>query len=322
VTFAYPAVLLFLALPIVLLVREWKNRGQRVVLPFDHAPRKGGRWLSFFMRTAQSFAPLLLAVAIILLAGPRELAEPKTKRVITNIEFALDVSGSMTSTFGDGTRSDAAIKAINDFITFQQETKKPVAKEGPKESEKDRDAFGLTIFGSSVLHWIPITTDASAFKCSPPFLRPEKLPEWFGGGTMIGMALNNCMKVLAAREEGDRMIILVSDGESYDLWGGADEVIARKLRESNISVYTIHTAEDAPPAQLHTIADITGGAVFAAGDPDALRQVMKRIHEMRKTRMEKTLPETQDFHGPFSIAGLSALGAVLLAMFGLRYSPW
>jgi Ca-activated chloride channel family protein len=304
-TFAYPWMLLLLLIPVALLVREWKGRGQRVVLPFDHARRRGGRWLSFTMRLAQSFTPLLLAAAVLILAGPRELAEPRSKRVITNIEFCLDVSGSMTAQFGDGTRSDAAIQAINDFITYRK-----------------GDAFGLTIFGSSVLHWIPLTSDPSAFKCSPPFLRPEKLPIWFGGGTMIGMGLNACLKVLAAREEGDRMIILVSDGWSFDLYDGQDEAIARKLRENNVVVYTVHCAEDAPPTQLHTIADITGGHVFAAGDPQALREVMKRIDKMRQTRLEKTLPESQDFHKPFSIAGLSLLGVAVLALFGLRYTPW
>jgi Ca-activated chloride channel family protein len=304
-TIAYPAALLLLLVPIALVWREWRGRGQRVVLPFDHATRRGGRWLARVVRTASSFAPGLLAVAIVILAGPRQLAEPKTKRVLTNIEFLLDVSGSMTATFGEGTRSDAAIKAINDFITFRQ-----------------GDAFGLTIFGSSVLHWIPLTTDPSAFKCSPPFLRPEKLPEWFGGGTMIGMGLNACLKVLAAREEGDRMIILVSDGYSWDLDGGNDEVIARKLREHNIVVYTIHTAEDEPPGELHTIANTTGGHVFAAGDPHALQEVIRRIDKMQLTRLEKTLPETQDWYVPLAIAGLSMLGLATIAMFGLRYAPW
>lgn len=304
-TFAYPWVLATLIVPVLLLVREWKGRGQRVVLPFDHARRRGGRWISFFLRAAQSAAPLLLAAALLILAGPRELTEPKSKRVITNIEFCLDVSGSMTAQFGDGTRSDAAIQAINEFLTYRK-----------------GDAFGLTIFGSSVLKWIPLTSDPSAFKCSPPFLRPEKLPSWFGGGTMIGLGLNSCLKTLAAREEGDRMIILVSDGWSFDLYDGNDEAIAKKLRENRVVVYTIHTDTSAPPDQLHTIANITGGHVFAAGDPEALRLVMKRIDQMQQTKIEKTLPETQDYHGPFAIAGLSALGLALVSLFGLRSAPW
>ena len=37
------------------------------------------------------------------------------------------------------------------------------------------------------------------------------------GGTAIGKALRACKKVLADREEGDQMIVLVTDGISYDL---------------------------------------------------------------------------------------------------------
>ena len=41
---------------------------------------------------------------------------------------------------------------------------------------------------------------------------------------MIGKALLACKEILTSREEGDRMIILVSDGESFDLSGGNDEI--------------------------------------------------------------------------------------------------
>ncbi len=304
-TFAYPLVLLLLALPIALIVREWRGRGQRIVLPFDHAPRKGGRWLPAVVRSAQSLAPLLLAVVLILLSGPRQLSEPRTQRVLTNIEFCLDVSGSMSSQFGEGTRYDAAMKAINEFLEYRK-----------------GDAYGLTAFGSSVLHWVPLTSDPSAFKCATPFLNPERLPNWFGGGTMIGMALNQCLKVLSAREEGDRMIILVSDGWSWDLDDGNDEVVARKLRAANIVVFTIHTDDSEPPSQLHTIAQITGGHVFGAADPAKLKEVFARIDKMKLTRLEKTLPEAMDWHAPFCIVGLSVLGAAALAQLGLRYTPW
>lgn len=305
-TFAYPLVLLLLVASIALVVREWRGHGQRVVLPFDHAARRGGRWLTGFVRSAQSLAHLLLAVVIVILAGPRELTEPRSKRILTNIEFCLDVSGSMTSALGPATRYDAAMEAINEFITY-----------------REGDAFGLTIFGSSVLHWIPLTSDPSAFRCATPFLRPELLPNWFGGGTMIGMALSASLKILASREEGDRMIILVSDGYSFDLGGGNAEAIARRLRDNGVAVYTIHVADDeGPPGELFTIADITGGAVFAAGSKEALTEVIKRIDQMRLTRIEKTLPETMDFYGPFCIAGLCALGLAGLALFGARHTPW
>ena len=135
-------------------------------------------------------------LAILLLAAPQRLAVPRQERVVTNIQFALDVSGSMMSKFGEGTRSDAAIKAINEFTQFRK-----------------GDAFGLTIFGSDVLHWCPLTRDLAAIRSAAPFLRPEKMPSYLQG-TMIARALRGVQKVLSREREGDRMVILISDGES------------------------------------------------------------------------------------------------------------
>jgi len=146
--FTYWPILLLLLIPPLLLVWVWRRRGRSVVLPFDHGQQKSGRWLKAILDTAQSLPALLLAVAIVLLAGPQQFSEPKTKRALTNIEFCVDISGSMTARFGEGTRYDASMKAIDEFLDF-----------------REGDAFGLTFFGNSVLHWVPLTTDTSAIRC-------------------------------------------------------------------------------------------------------------------------------------------------------------
>ena len=53
---------------------------------------------------------LILALGIVLLAGPRKFEQPRSAREMTNIQFCIDVSGSMTGKFGDGDRYEAAIK--------------------------------------------------------------------------------------------------------------------------------------------------------------------------------------------------------------------
>ena len=140
--FTYPLVLLGLVLPIGLLAWAWRRTDRRLVLPFDHA-RPGSGWGYFVLiNLAESIPALLLAIALVLLAGPQRLGEPKTKRVLTNIELCVDVSGSMTSPFGDGDRYDTAMKAVEEFCTFRK-----------------GDAFGLTFFGNNYLHWCPLTSD-------------------------------------------------------------------------------------------------------------------------------------------------------------------
>jgi Ca-activated chloride channel family protein len=303
-SFGHPWVLVLLVAPLWLLHWTWRREGRRVALPFDHGrPRRGRGW-RYTIALAESLPALLLGVLVLMLAGPQRLGEPKARRSLTNIEFCVDVSGSMTAPYGPGTRYDASMKAIDQFLTF-----------------REGDAFGLTFFGNSVLHWVPLTTDVSAIRCSPPFMRPEVAPPWMGG-TEIGKALLACRKILADREEGDRLIVLVSDGFSSDLMNGNDESVARQLKADGIVVYHIHAAESEIPGEVVNIAALTGGEAFAAGDPAALEAVFARIDSMHKAKLVKTTPETLDYFEPFCMAGLCLLGTLGLAQFGLRYTPW
>ncbi len=118
------------------------------------------------------------------------------------------------------------------------------------------------------------------------------------------------------------MIILVSDGDSFDLSGGNDESIAQTLKKSNITVYSIHISSGALPPEIVTITGITGGEVFPVDDPQALQVVFHRIDEMKATKLEKTAPELLDHFAPFCVVGRSLLAATGLTLFGLRYTPW
>jgi len=302
--FRYPSALFLLVVPAALLGWTWRRSGRAIVLPFDHAEPSSGAGPRFFLRLAESLPALVLAAVVTILAGPQKWDAPRSKRVLTNIEFCVDVSGSMGARFGDGTRYDGAMEAINQFIDV-----------------REGDAYGLTFFGNSVLHWCPLTTDVSAFRCAPPFMRPGNLPSWFGG-TEIGRALLACRKVLLEREEGDRMIVLVSDGQSADLWGGRDEEIARDLRRDGIAVYTVHVADGQIPEEVVRIAVGTGGEAFKSEDPEGLKRVFERIDHMKRARVEKTRAEAADQFVPFCVAGLLLLGLSLLAHFGLRHTPW
>lgn len=303
-SFAHPWVLTLLVFPLAALWRIWRCGGGRIVLPFDHHPHRGGRWLRVALDSAETLLPLLAALAVIIAAGPTRTGEPKSRRVLTNIEFCVDVSGSMTAPCGEGTRYDASMKAIDAFLG---------AREG--------DAFGLTFFGSSVLHWAPLTLDTSAIRCAVPFMKPDRVPPWYGG-TEIGKALMACAEILDDRPEGDRAIVLVSDGMSADLNGGNEARVAKTLADKKIALWAIHVAESEIPSEIIDLAAATGGAAFHADDPSTLGEVFARIDAMQKTRLAKTAAETIDHFGPFCLAGLSLLGLATACSFGLRYSPW
>lgn len=302
--FTYYPVLLALVLPVALLVWVWKRDGRRVVLPFDHGlPGTGSGW-GFLLAIVESAPALLLVVVILLLAGPQRMGEPKKKRSLTNIEMCVDVSGSMMAEFGEGTSYDAAMKAVDDFCTYRK-----------------GDAFGLTFFGNNYLHWCPLTSDVSAIRCAPPFMKPHLLPPGFGG-TEIGRALRACKKVLADREEGDRMIILITDGYSADLYRGNETAIARELKDNNIAVFAVIIGLGRIQDEIITITHTTGGDAFMAGDPEGLKAVFKRIDTMKQTRLEKSIADTLDNFFPYCVAGLALLGLAVVGLLGVRYTPW
>jgi len=314
VTFSDWRILLLLFIPAIFLAWIWlRDRlpslglgsDRRIALPQDFGVAKSGRWSDFFIRCFLSAMPLMMATAIILLAGPRRLGVPKAERELTNIEFCLDLSGSMTGKFGTGTRYDAAMEAINSFV-----------------EKRSGDAFGLTVFGDNAEHWIPLTTDPSAFRCAVPFLNPRKLPPGYGGGTMIGLGLKKCQEVLVTRETGDRMIILVSDGASFDLGDGKEEIIGKSLAEDNIVVYSIHIGNGVTPPEVSAVTNIAGGKSFNPQDAQSLEGVFARIDKMEAAELKRTYAEVLDWFGPFSIAGISFSGMTLVSLLMFRYTPW
>lgn len=304
-TFGYWPVLLLLFLPLALAVWIWVQPRGRVVVPQDFGRQPSGWFWRYWLNLWQMLPCVILAVAVLLLASPRHLSVPQSKRVLTNIEFCLDLSGSMMAQFGAETRFDAAVAAIAKFVEL-----------------RPGDAYGLTLFGSSAIGWIPLTEDPSAFKRAAPFIRPEQMTFTIGGGTMIGKALRQSRLHLEDRRDGDRMILLVSDGASADLNDGQDEIVARELQRSGIVVYGVHIGEGEAPPEVASICTITGGTSFAAGDDAGLQEVFKRIDQMQTVKMEQTVADIQDYYWPFCVTGLVALLGFVFSSFGWRYTPW
>ena len=310
-SFHHPVVLWLLALPFAWGFWQWTRRGHPVVVPFDHGPQREGRRLRWLVNLAQTLPALLLAIAVLILAGPRRPAPPENERILNNVIICLDVSGSMTMPFGSyrgratRTRYDAAMESAKDFC----------------ESRRD-DAFGLTIFGAEYLHWFPPTKELSAIRNALPFVRPENMPPWFGG-TLIANALRGCKDRLARTKEGDRAIILITDGGSADFGNGGDRQIGQELAEHKIRVFTILIGNDMfGTGGIYTIAALTSGKVFQAGDPGSLETIYREIDAMQKAKFKQTTADWVDFYKPLAWTGLALAGLWGLSLLGLRYTPW
>ena len=118
------------------------------------------------------------------------------------------------------------------------------------------------------------------------------------------------------------MILLISDGFSSDLNGGQDEEVAALLKKSGIVMYGVHVADGDAPGTVVNIASLTGGEMFAAGDPAALDTVFKRIDEMQVAELEKVAGEQLDDFFIWCWLGLGALALFSLLQFFLRPTPW
>ena len=303
-TLERPWMLLAMVIPITVTIWIWARTGRRIAVPIDYSARPSRSTIQVLISLAETLLPLILLIAILIASIPLATGNPVSQRRLTNIEFCVDCSGSMTAPFGEGNRYDASMKAINEFLGY-----------------REGDAFGLTFFASDVVRWCPLTRDTSAFRCALPFMKPDS-QRAIGGGTMIGRALINCRKVLQEQEVGDRMIILVSDGQSADLLNGADQEIARDLQAAGISVYGIHIGSTEIPAEILSLTAATGGEAFVTGDPAVLDTVFRRIDTMKPAEIETVGIEYIDCLQPFCLAGLVALGVWMVSAFGLRYTPW
>lgn len=320
--FLHPHWLGLLALPVILAFWEWVRRGQQIALPFDHGRQRRGRVLRFLVLCANCLPAALLALAIIFLAHPMTFTPPEVERQLTNVQFLLDTSGSMAENHGSQAnrrhrRFDSAMDAIGKFIEYRK-----------------GDAFGLTIFARHFIHWVPLTLDTRSILLARPFIQPDNpkldppsmgrhgLPDALWGYTFIGKALMGAGDYLAERPTGDRMIIMMTDGESPDIKTPQDGPIIAALRAQNITVFGIMMTDEKIEPALAGIVRATGGEVFNAATPEALQAGFHRIDEMKKVVVLEQKPQVADHYDPFFPPAIGALVFSVLALFGLRFTPW
>jgi Ca-activated chloride channel family protein len=303
-TFHHPERLLLIALPVAWILWQFRRTELRLTLPTDHSAHQHSSSSHLLARFAECLPALLLTGAVLLLSGPRKTAPPNHHRILNNILFLVDVSGSMeTPVPGAPTRFDAAMQAVSNFCNHRK-----------------GDAFGLSIFGIDHLHWFPPTKDLSAMKNALELLRPRNLPEWFAG-TMIASGLEACVDRFESLPDGDRILILVTDGLSGDFNGTREREAAERLAQAKIRVFTVLIGTDAQPS-MYEITSRTGGQVFRGDDPTALASVFQQIDKMQSARFKPVLDEWVDWYRPIALSSLASLALYTLSLLGLRFTPW
>lgn len=182
----------------------------------------------------------------------------------TDVEFVLDVSGSMVKEIGGQQQIDIARTALINSLA-----KIPAGEnvslrvyghrvEQSKKAESCKDTELLIPFG---------TADVGKISLAVASLKPK-------GYTPIAYALEKAgedFKGISVAREAQRVIILLSDGE--ETCGGDSIAVLKSLRDQGITVI-VHTigfnVGDVAQKQLEEIAQFSGGKYFNASNAEDL----------------------------------------------------
>lgn len=316
ITLVWPWVLAALPLP---LLARWLPRARPVAgaalrLPFYRElvgiAEEGARRLVWWRLLLAALAWVLLVLAA---ARPEWIGEPIALPLAgRDLMLAVDVSGSM----------EQRDYELDGALASRLEVVKAVA--GRFIERRVRDRLGLILFGTRAYVQTPLTFDRGTVAT---MLR-ESVVGLAGRETAIGDAIGLAVKRLRDQPEGNRVLILLSDGENTA--GTLDPVAAAELaREAGVRVYTIgigggelglrgafgmrllRQGGDFDPTTLKRIAEMTDGVFFSASGREALEAVYQELDRLEPTqRDERTFrPRRALFIWP--AAGALAVSVIL-----------
>lgn len=251
-------------------------------------------------------------------ARPQEFGEaiqpPQSGR---DLMLALDLSGSMTEAdmeLGGAVvdRLTAAKAVLADFL-----------------DRRAGDRVGLLVFGQRAYVLTPLTLDLDTVRQQ---LR-DSVAGLAGRETAIGDAIGLAVKRLRRQPEGQRVLILLTDGVNST--GTLTPLKAAELaQQEGVRVHTIAFGSDgdamtifglqlpmpqsAPEAideaTLHQIAQSTGGRSFRARDTEELVQIYAELDRIEPVQRagQAVRPRIERYPWPLS-------GALLVALFAFAW---
>lgn len=264
---------------------------------------------------------IALAAILVALAGPRTAGGVvNDPHVGIPVVVAIDLSSSMLAQdFLPRNRLEVAKETVADFI-----------------DGRSGDPIGIVAFAGEAITVAPVTTFRSVVRSAVAALQVGLLED----GTAIGDGLAIAVNRLRDQPGRDRVIVLMSDGESNR--GTIDAVdAARAAATFGIRVFTIGVGSDGvarvpversgsglvyaeaevglDEALLSTIAEATGGRYFRATNAGALREIYREIDALVATPVENRRRVL--FREWFLIPLLVAAGALAIEWL-LRGSRW
>ena len=320
---------LFLVAPLPLLVRWlWSpvERQQAAltvpnVSAFQLASQGSGEHLGKHLPWRAMLLWLVWLALVTAAARPEWTGEPVTMPTTgRDLMMAVDISGSM------GTEDMQLAGQLVDRLVV---VKKVVAD---FVDARQGDRIGLILFGTNAYLQAPLTFDLTSVNR----LLVEAPVGIAGGKTAIGDAIGLAVKRLRQRPEGDRVLILLTDGANNV--GEVQPIKAAELATVEaIRIYTIGVGADEmrmpsifgalgsriinPSAELDedtltTIAMVTGGRYFRAQNTEKLVEIYDIIDALEPIEQD---PET---YRPIAALYHWPLGLAWLAMCVLIFVDW
>ena len=271
----YLKALLLLPLVVMLFVYGAKQRQKELVrfagsrMSDRLAP--GGSWRKSMLKTIlQTFGFALLVLAIARPQFGRQLV--KVEREGIDLVIALDTSLSMLAEDMKPNRLERAKQEIVDFIG------------GLKG-----DRVGMVAFAGDAFVLCPLTVDYDA---ALMFAQTADVDIVSKQGTAVDKAIETAMALFPESGESDRVIVLVTDGESHD---GEPLKAARRAAEADIRIYTIGIGN--PSGELIPLRG-TGGGVDGykkdrSGETVLTRLDEKTLREIARITDAEYLPATR-----------------------------
>ncbi|MDR4987371.1 MAG: VWA domain-containing protein [Bacteroidales bacterium] len=254
---------LFFAIPLLVLVflvfrhlRQLALRrfGREEVVAQMHPAVSASRpWFKFFLFI------LGIAACIMAVTDPQtgsRLEEGRLEGI--DIVVALDVSRSMLAQDVRPDRLERAKLAVNRLI-----------------DQLEQDRFGLVVFAGTAHLQVPLTHDFAAAKM---LLRTISTNSVSVQGTSLEKAIDRSLLAFREHERHNRIIILISDGESHDddPWAAA-----ARAGQQGVVIHTvgIGSREGAPIPLIENnqmtgfLRDAQGNTVISRYDEATLREI-------------------------------------------------
>ncbi len=318
--FLWPMVFIVTPLPLIiywLLPRAKDTTPQAIRMPM-YARLQGQ--LGGNQKTASStrwrvwMAILIWLLMVLAAARPQTIGEPVALPMHgRNLMLAVDISGSMQTQdmqLGDQLVSRlTAVKAVaGNFI-----------------SRRAGDRLGLILFGEQAYLQAPLSFDRKTVKT----LLDEAVIGLAGNKTAIGDAIALSVKRLRKQPEGNRVLILLTDGANTA--GYISPLKAAELaQKEGIRIYTIgvgadqyaggffgqtiNLGSDLDEATLKQVAAITGGEYYRARDLNALQAIYKKLDQLEPKAKDTVY--FQDVHEWYAWPlGLALLLSMLSGLF-------